>query len=40
MAAKLPQLKAVAMTIPSTSPMAQPVRQCVVAWNARRERDG
>ena len=26
----------VAMTRPSTSPMTQPVRQCVVAWAASR----
>src|SRR5919202_2738021 len=31
-----PQPKAVASTIPSTSPMAQPVRQCTVALNAAR----
>src|SRR5919201_4342365 len=32
----LPQLKAVATAIPTTSPIAQPVRQCVVAETAAR----
>src|SRR5919202_1061048 len=35
MEARLPQPKAVAIAIPETSPMAQPVRQCVVALAAR-----
>ena len=32
--ARLPQPSAVAMTMPRTSPMAQPVRQWTVALNA------
>src|SRR5436190_6898501 len=38
--ATLPQPKAVAITRPRTSPIAQPVRQCQVAANAERLSDG
>src|SRR6185312_15245063 len=34
-----PQPSAAATTIPSTSPIAQPVRQCSVAWTALRVSD-
>ena len=36
---RFPQPSAVPMTKPSTSPMAQPVRQCVVALAASRLSD-
>ena len=39
MEAAFPQPIAVAMTMPSTSPIAQPVRQWVVALNAERFSD-
>ena len=39
MEAASPQPAAVAMTIPSTSPIAHPVRQCSVAWSASRLSD-
>ena len=37
--ATLPQPRAAASTIPSTSPIAQPVRQCSVACTALRVRE-